>query len=991
MFTLNVPSLKDPQFVTSSGTIQTSVYPYSDSRLSSNGTTGLVWINDNSIRTSINRTTAISSFWNGTTWSVPQPLNDDGKADFHPQIIAFPDGSAIAAWGKEKILQPDDAVFDDIVSNLEISAVRYNPANGQWEGGPFLTSNGYLDRNPRVAGPAVNNVFLSWISNPSNSITGSGSQPNIIYGATYNGTAWSSPFQIAQAAYPILSYDLTYNGTTAYLVLTVDQDSDLTTVNDHELYSVSVTGTVPGSFTRLTNDSVSDDSPHLTKDADGNDIVIWLRGGALVSAPMSGMTNQAVIYTDEYSSNLAAFSLARSSSGRISLTWQEPVGQSPSDLKAIFYDPTTRTWSAPRQLTNDTETERGLTTAFTGPDTLMAVYNRNIAGQNPRPSDLYMLTYTLGPDLALESGSLIMEPPNALPGQNVTFTVKALNPGDTPTSNIPVAFYNGDPSSGGTLLGQTTLVGVFKPGDTSEVPFGWTIPQSTSPIKIYAVIDPSGTFDPSNRGNNTVSYEIVLPDLAFSAVNYQMPTPTLVSITARVINRGNAPSGPTTISFSFRQDSTTLTSISTKNIPALGIGETVDVNVQWDISSIPRSYYTVYIVADDGNLVTESDETNNTVVLEVLADPSCTYTVWYGVVGNTTITAAPGPSGPYEVNVIPSSPHCTWSVFSDAWLHPNLQAATGNGSVLVVVDGNGSGSQRIGTMTIARQVITVIQDPQTAETITEPTTLTGASSGATGVSYSYSAGGSFSSLGHTVEYQFDWRGDGTELSSWGSFSQSKTWTSTGIYTIKARARCATDNSIVSFWSGTGQTVTITQAGCTYSITPGNRTFNAEGGTGSVNVTTQNGCSWAAIKDSLWVGITSGASGSGSGTMSYSVLQNTGAARTGTIAVADKIFSLAQSGVVDPSCGNLKVIRVDSQASVYSYNSLQAAFTTAVHGDTIKSQALDFLGDLIFSQNASVTLKGGYDCTYSSNPQKSVIDGKLTITHGTVTVENIIIQ
>ena len=97
------------------------------------------------------------------------------------------------------------------------------------------------------------------------------------------------------------------------------------------------------------------------------------------------------------------------------------------------------------------------------------------------------------------------------------------------------------------------------------------------------------------------------------------------------------------------------------------------------------------------------------------------------------------------------------------------------------------------------------------ETVSIPNILTGPVSGTTGVAYSYTTGGSTSNFGHSVEYQFDWKGDGTDLSSWGSATQSKIWTSAGTYTVKARARCATHTSVISGWS-TGLSVTISTTG-----------------------------------------------------------------------------------------------------------------------------------------------------------------------------------
>ncbi len=68
-----------------------------------------------------------------------------------------------------------------------------------------------------------------------------------------------------------------------------------------------------------------------------------------------------------------------------------------------------------------------------------------------------------------------------------------------------------------------------------------------------------------------------------------------------------------------------------------------------------------------------------------------------------------------------------------------------------------------------------------------------------------------------------------------------------------------------------------------SISPGNRTHNANSNTGSIAVTSN--VSWSATESLSWVTITSGASGSNNGTINYTVNANTGPARNGTITVS----------------------------------------------------------------------------------------------------------
>jgi hypothetical protein len=94
------------------------------------------------------------------------------------------------------------------------------------------------------------------------------------------------------------------------------------------------------------------------------------------------------------------------------------------------------------------------------------------------------------------------------------------------------------------------------------------------------------------------------------------------------------------------------------------------------------------------------------------------------------------------------------------------------------------------------------------ETVSTPNVLSGPVSGITGGPCSYTTGGSTSSLGNPVQYQFDWKGDGTDLSTRGSATQAKTWTVAGTYNVRARAGSTLNASVVSNWFGS-LSVTIT--------------------------------------------------------------------------------------------------------------------------------------------------------------------------------------
>jgi len=97
----------------------------------------------------------------------------------------------------------------------------------------------------------------------------------------------------------------------------------------------------------------------------------------------------------------------------------------------------------------------------------------------------------------------------------------------------------------------------------------------------------------------------------------------------------------------------------------------------------------------------------------------------------------------------------------------------------------------------------------------------------------------------------------------------------------------------------GQTFTATQAAgstCSYAIAPTSASAPAGGTTGSVTVTAASGCTWTAASNASWITITSGASGSGNGTVSYTVAASSSAnPLTGTLTIAGQTFTVTQAG------------------------------------------------------------------------------------------------
>jgi hypothetical protein len=144
----------------------------------------------------------------------------------------------------------------------------------------------------------------------------------------------------------------------------------------------------------------------------------------------------------------------------------------------------------------------------------------------------------------------------------------------------------------------------------------------------------------------------------------------------------------------------------------------------------------------------------------------------------------------------------------------------------------------------------------------------------------------------------------SESSSWITITAGSSGTGSGTlaYSVSSNSGSSSRSDVLTV---AGQTFTVTESGqtpiCTYSISPANQSFSASGGSGTVNVTTQDGCTWSVSESSSWIAITAGSSGTGPGAVTYSVSSNSGSSsRSDVLTVAGQTFTVTESGQT-PAC------------------------------------------------------------------------------------------
>jgi len=237
---------------------------------------------------------------------------------------------------------------------------------------------------------------------------------------------------------------------------------------------------------------------------------------------------------------------------------------------------------------------------------------------------------------------------------------------------------------------------------------------------------------------------------------------------------------------------------------------------------------------------------------------------------------------------------CAWTASSQSSWITGLSPTSGQGNAQVQfqVDGNPDPAPRQGDIVFNDQHVQVRQDGTPCVYQIGPGTQTIDADAFTGT------------IAVTAVASCAW--SATTNAPWLSIASGASGSGNGTVTYRAAANASGGRS--GTLTVAGQTVTITQNGaasgpppptggpsCTYALDATLREIGTPGGTVSVAVTAGAGCAWTAVSQVPWLNVTNGASGSGNGTVTIAVAENSGASRIGPVGIAGLTFLVNQSG------------------------------------------------------------------------------------------------
>lgn len=330
---------------------------------------------------------------------------------------------------------------------------------------------------------------------------------------------------------------------------------------------------------------------------------------------------------------------------------------------------------------------------------------------------------------------------------------------------------------------------------------------------------------------------------------------------------------------------------------------------------------------------------------------------------------------------------CSWSAASDAaWITiTSGHSGSGNGVVRFAVSANTAAS-RSASLIVAGQVSIIDQmaelGPPGCSYTLSPTTASVAASGAAGTV--------------TVQAPADCSWTARSLVPWITIVSGANGRGSGVVSLVVAPN--SDAPRTGTAQIAGQTFTVSQVGgCSFSISPATQSIGPSGGQGNpVAVSTRADCVWTATSNVPWTTVTSGASGSGPGSVVFSVTANSEVARTGTLTIAGHTFTITQASgctfSIGPTSQSVGAPGGTGRVAVKTGSGCAWAATSQVSWITIVSGAsgsgngdADFTvlpnggasrtGTMTIAAQTFTVTQAAAPCTFAINPTSISVDYK----------------
>lgn len=228
-----------------------NVYPYGSPVITQlkDGKQLLVWVDDVAARSDVNRTALFYSVNDGNIWTEPKQVDDDGTADFEPQLAVHEDDVYVTWQNITKELD-ENTELEDMVDSLGISVAKFNGET--FDASVFLTDSSSIPSSvPKIASNE-SDISIIWTESNTTDVEDLSNAIRIVE-STRTEDGWTTPKVVVEDNQPIVELDIVHaeersiaysteegiflqKGDTAPVRIENQEDSHSPTFSDSDLY-----------------------------------------------------------------------------------------------------------------------------------------------------------------------------------------------------------------------------------------------------------------------------------------------------------------------------------------------------------------------------------------------------------------------------------------------------------------------------------------------------------------------------------------------------------------------------------------------------------------------------------------------------------------------------------------------------------------------------------------------------------------------------------
>lgn len=594
----------------------------------------MLYIDDVASRSAENRTTLMYSIFDGTQWSAPLAVHDDGTADFEPEVYPDGNGGTHIIWQNAKTAFGSDISIDKMASNMELHYTHWN--GNSFDNTVALTNNSIYESRHAIASSG-NDISVVWQENSENDPVGFTGTNKICRKQFKNGT-WQNTETIASEVNPINSIDTSYVENNNVVAYTAKTNSDNTSTDDLEVFYFD------GSVAQITNDATPDYSVNFLDNE-----LYWISNNS-VSSIVDGNVESKTTAIAQLPDDVTNINALQNANSQKAIVWNQ-TDDAGVKIYSSYFNESTGKFGVATPISDGDDVIRGWDATMMSDGKIQLSYcaadilEEPVEGGKPYGQlDLIQKAADEFNDITVSQ--IVTYDEEVTPDGEITLSADVYNNGSENITQFDVDIIAPD----GNVVQTSTIDKELPVGESKTLEIPFTLPSEISKTEYKLKITPHEGEDISSA-DNQVPFTVGYADLAIEEVREER-TENGRKLVITVINQGYDTADGT---FKVVDASDSQSVFNNNSISQLEPGQTVEFTYEIDNGRLDSSISEDPLLFD---LEIESDEEepdyiNNSQTVYVYPDYAINLTAGSGgTVSGTgdyiynstaTLTATPAP------------------------------------------------------------------------------------------------------------------------------------------------------------------------------------------------------------------------------------------------------------------------------------------------------------------------------------------------------------